>query len=245
MSEAIKSSIILAMADSLDTNELGSAIRILARLIEKNSHIPLRNLHIIAGVTKDEWIKISPNILPYFSINETHIALLDTFLDIPQVASNARQPRKGITPPLFPETKGHYRPESLPSYLASRPKEITLRKAIYDTGIRLLMKNGLSEKVSRGILSNFIKTYDIGDIASVLEDAKKQIDIIDTHSWIVAGLKKRSQQKTRDEITSRENNKTKKQQMSEKTKRDIIQRNRTLDKLRFGKKQKIPAPSLK
>jgi hypothetical protein len=192
MGEAIKSSIIISMVETLDLNELGAAVRILARLIEKKTPIPLKTIHLVTGLNKAEWLEISPSVLAFFSISETHIALQDTFLNIPQIAADARKPRKGITSPMFPDNPVGHRPEALPSYLAARPKAVTLKQAIYDTGLRLLMNHGMTEKMGRAVLSNFITTYTAGEVAIVMEEARKQNELSDPHSWMVAQLRRRA-----------------------------------------------------
>lgn len=192
MSDAIKSSLIVSMAETLDLRELGAATRILARLVEKKGPIPVKTAHLVAGVSKEEWDTIKEDILVCFSHNETEIALTDALLSLPTVATEPRKVRAGKTVPLFPENPKGHQPEKLPSYLAKRPKTVTLRQAIYDTGIRLLMGQNMTERTARGILSNLLTSYPAGDIAEVLEKASREKTLEDPHSWVVAQLRTRA-----------------------------------------------------
>lgn len=192
MTDAIKSSIIISLAESLDLRELGAATRILARLIEKKGPIPVKNAHLVAGLSKEEWEQNKEDILACFSHNETEIALTDAYLSIPKVAQDAQKIRRGQTAPLFPEQPKGHTPESLPSYLAKKPKGISIRAAIYDMGIRLLMGNNMTEKTARGVLSNLLMTYSAGDVAEAIEFATKEKGIKDPHSWMVAHLRQKN-----------------------------------------------------
>jgi hypothetical protein len=184
MNDAIKSSIILTMAENLDLKELGVATRILARLIEKKGSIPLKSAHIVAGVGKEEWLEIQDSVLACFPHSETTIALGEIFLEIPAIATDAKPSRKGKTVPLFPATQDGHKPTSLPNYLAKRPKGVTIKQAIYDSGLRLFMAQNMS---------NLLSTYPAGEVAGAIEEAKAQQSLSDPHSWIVAFLRQKAQ----------------------------------------------------
>ena len=111
MTDAVKSATIISMADSLDLKELGAATRILARLLEKKGPIPMKNAHLVAGLSKKDWSNCKEDILTCFSCNDTEIALNDALLSIPSITTELGKPRKGKTNPLFPEYKWPKNPD--------------------------------------------------------------------------------------------------------------------------------------
>jgi hypothetical protein len=193
MIDAIKSSILLSMADSLELVELGAATRILARLIEKKGPLPRRTAHLVAGVSKEDWNAMEASVLACFAHTDTDILLGSAAHPIPAVASEAKPQRKGKTAPLFPTQDPSHKPTQLPRYLAQRPKGVTIKQAVYDTGLRLLMAKNMTEKVARSILANLLATYPAGDVASAIEAAQAQPTLADPHSWIVANLRQKAQ----------------------------------------------------
>lgn len=190
MRDAIRASLILAMAESLEPLELGAAVRILARLLEKKAPIPRKTVRLVAGVDNEQWAAMENDVLAHFLVEGDSVALANATHPIESMVQDAKPARKGSTPPLFLKTdhKGPA-PETLPAYLAKNPVTRTIKSAIYDTGVRLLMGTGLTEKIARQTISNWLKDYNEGAVAEALADAQQRTDLSDPHSWILARLR--------------------------------------------------------
>lgn len=190
MRDAIKSSLLVQMAEGLETVELGAAVRILVRLIEKKSALPEKTLHLTAGVDKETWLGMSDSVLAFFTRTDKGITIEGAEHPIESVATAPKKPKRGTTAPLFPQTpQGAPKPESLPSYLAARPVPVSIRRAIYDTGLRVLMAHGVSEKIGRSTIAGWLKAYPDGAVAEAIAAAQERDDLDDPHSWIVARLR--------------------------------------------------------
>lgn len=190
MREAIRASLILAMAESLEPLELGAAVRILARILEKKGPIPRKTVRLVAGVDAKQWADMENHVLRHFVVDDETINLDTATHPIETVAQNAKPVRKGSTAPLFPPTptKGPA-PETLPAYLAKNPEGVSIKRAIYDTGIRVLMGTGLTEKIARETISKWLKDYSEGAVAEAIADARQRTDLSDPHSWILSRLR--------------------------------------------------------
>lgn len=245
MNEAVKSSILLSMSESLDNKELGAAVRLLLRILEKKTAIPLRGAHISAGVSKEEWNDIKEDVLFFFKTTETHVSVTGVLDTTPSIASEPQKTRKGKTTPLFPETEYGDKISQLPNYLIKKEKPITVKQAVYDTGIRLFIGNGMTERMARSVVSNFLKTYEAGDVAAVFDQARKEEELSDPHSWIVAQLRRKAQQAKTKQRGARGSihilpesmapvAATK--QMSEETAEEIRKRNLALSRRSYGAK---------
>lgn len=240
--DAIKASLIVEMVDTLEPLELGVAVRILARLIEKKKPLPVKTLHVIAGVDKDSWETMKENVLPFFAIEKENVLLKNGAHPIESISQVAAPKKKGVTAPLFLETpKGAPKPETLPAYLASRPVPVSIRKAIYDTGIRVLMeRGGASEKIARTTIASWLKAYPESAIAEAIAAAKEQTELNDPHSWIVARLRAaargvRVHPASAAPTTSLPRAKPGDNNgMSDKTFHDVLQKNKTLTARRLG-----------
>jgi len=190
MRDAIKSSFLIRMADDLDLLELGAAVRIMARILEKKAPLPNKNLHLVAGVDKAAWEAMAPSVLAHFACGDKGVSMGDASHPIESVAGPAKAVRKGTTPPLFPPVpKGAAKPESLPAYLAARSKPVSIRSAIYDTGLRVLMHHGVAEKIARSTIAGWLKAYSESAVAEAIAAAQERTDLDDPHSWIVARLR--------------------------------------------------------
>lgn len=190
MRHAVKTSMLATMAESLEPIELGAAVRILVRLMEKATPVPRKTIHLVAGVDKAAWAGMEAAVLAHFPHTDEQVMLGDAAHPISPIAGDAKPVRAGITPPLFPETpKGVPAPQNLPAYLAKRPKAVSLRTAIYDTGVRLLLQAGLTEAVARAVITAWLKDYNEGIVADALAAAQEHKDIVDVHSWIAARLR--------------------------------------------------------
>lgn len=190
MRDAIKSSFVVRMADSLEPLELGAAVRLMIRIMEKKTALPEKNLHLVAGVDKETWAVMADSVLAHFVRTDKGLTLADAAHPIEPVAGGTKPPRKGTTPALFPQSpKGAPKPESLPAYLAARPTPVSIRTAIYDTGIRVLMTHGVGEKTARATIASWLKSYTESAVAEAVASARQRTDLDDPHSWIVARLR--------------------------------------------------------
>ena len=191
MRDAIKSSFLIQMAEALEPVELGAGVRILVRLLEKKSPLPEKTIHLVAGIDKDSWSGMADQVLAFFCVGPKGVSLQDAAHPIEPIASETKAtPRKGRTAPLFVEPpKGAARPETLPAYLAARPTPVSIRKAIYDTGLRVLMAGGASEKNARATIAGWLKAYTESAVAEAIAAAQERSDLSDPHSWIVARLR--------------------------------------------------------
>jgi hypothetical protein len=178
------------MAESLEPLELGAAVRILARILEKKGPIPRKTVRLVAGVDAKEWAEMEADVLRHFHVDDETINLDTPAHPIETIAQDAKPTRKGSTPPLFPSAPSTGpAPAALPAYLAKNPVGVSLKRAIYDTGIRVLMGTGLSEKIARQTISNWLKDYSEGAVAEAIADARQRTDLSDPHSWILARLR--------------------------------------------------------
>jgi hypothetical protein len=190
MRDAIRASLILAMAESLEPLELGAAVRILARILEKKGPITRKTVRLVAGVDAQQWAAMEADVLQHFCVDDETINIDKASHPIEPMAQDAKPLRKGSTPPLFPRAQGTGpAPETLPAYLAKNPVGVSLKRAIYDTGIRVLMGTGLTEKIARQTISNWLKDYSEGAVAEAIADAQQRTDLSDPHSWILARLR--------------------------------------------------------
>lgn len=245
MNGAVKSSILLHMSETLDNKELGAAVRLLLRIMEKKSPLPLRGAHISAGVSKEEWNTMKDDVLFFFKTTDTHVSVTGFVDATPTIAMEPKKTRKGKTAPLFPETVYGDKISQLPSYLIKKDKPITVKQAVYDTGIRLFIENGMTERMARSVVSSFLKTYEAGDVAAVFDQARKEEDLSDPHSWIVAQLRRKSQQaKTKQKgkrgsihiLPDSMAPVAPTKQMSEETAEEIKKRNLALSRRNYGTK---------
>ena len=156
MREAISAAILTELSCELSNEELGAAIRLIARLCETKRPISIRTAHISAGMDKPSWSEISDAVLSFFHVTESGI-------DLPKDADvsddkdhNVISVRRGqgemnmIVNPM--------RRPQVPQYATQeKPPNVSIRKAIYDQALGLFKDAGMSENTARGILASMLK----------------------------------------------------------------------------------------
>jgi hypothetical protein len=189
MREAISAAILTELSYELSNEELGAAVRLIARLCETNRPISLRTAHISAGMDKDSWGELSKAVLQFFDVSDRGIDLpgdgstQDGTEESKVVSIKERQNEMN----LFVRTS---RRPQVPQYAAAeKPPNVSIRKAIWDQAITLFKGAGMSEKSARSVLASMLKNYPEGDVAMAVSDACAKDALAEPHTWIFGRLK--------------------------------------------------------
>jgi hypothetical protein len=188
MREAISAAILTELSCELGNEELGAAIRLIARLCETNRPVSIRTAHISAGMDKASWAEVSESVLQFFHVSDAGIDLPQNAEAEPQVEDNVVSIKERPNElNLF--VRPMRRPQ-VPQYAtAEKPPNVSIRKAIYDQAIALFKEANMSEKTARAILATMLKNYPEGDVAMAVSDACRKDALAEPHTWIFGRLK--------------------------------------------------------
>lgn len=188
MKEAISAAVLTELSCELSNEELGSAVRLIARLCETKRPISVRTAHIAAGMDKPSWLEISPAVLAFFEVTETEITL-PTGADVSDDPEVEVLSSRRVQSELRIAVSPNRRPQ-VPQYATTeKPPNVSIRKAIWDQAIHLFSDAGMSEKTSRSVLAGMLKNFPEGDVAMAVSDASSQDALAEPHTWILGRLR--------------------------------------------------------
>lgn len=191
MTGAIPVGLLTELSCELSNEELGAAVRLIARLCEVQRPIPLKTVHISAGMDKKSWLEISDSILAFFEVTDTDISLpVIEQQDDEQMISIRTSNRE-----LAMNVRSRSRPKVPHYHEAEKPEAISIRKAIFDQGVALFQREGKSMNTARSMLATLLKNYSEGDVAMAISDAATKDAIAEPYSFILARLKSNSKKK--------------------------------------------------
>lgn len=176
MSQAIHAKILAQLSDSLNNEELGAAVRILVRLIERGEPLPLRNLHIVAGVGKNEWTAMQDAVCSGFVIENEHVTL-ENWIHTIKPASR-KTPTK-----TSPEQESMF--ESLarivttPAPKAARTLTLDSEsnkttRHLHTEGVELFERNGYTKMAAQRAVGRLIKTYSAEHLLGAIRQIRKE-----------------------------------------------------------------------
>jgi len=179
------------MANSLENEELGAAVRLLCRMLATDRPVPVHRAAVIARLSGEKWEECSPDILEPFDVVDGHIghaALAEA--QLPK-AAEPEKPRAGRTDhlPIISPT----RQVASPTYpLPGPPERLSIKKAAFDVMVSLFARANLSENTARSIMAGLLKNWPEGDVYEAISAADRQVELVDPKSWIVASLQRHS-----------------------------------------------------
>ena len=179
------------MAASLDNEELGAAVRLLARILSKGVPVDASRARTICQMDAASWSGSEAAILENFLVHEgriSHAALEEASL--PPVSSAAKS-RAGSTPdiPLVQPT----RDLQVPGFATrSRPELISFKKTAFDLIVDLFARCEQSENTARAVLAGLLKSWPEGDVYTAIQAAHGQGYLVQPRSWIVKHLQNNS-----------------------------------------------------
>ncbi len=198
MIKGIDTQHVAEMATALTNDELGAAIRLLSRIATTGKPATAQRVPVICQVSPSVWDEIKDGVLEHFSVLEDgrigH-ALLDN-ATLPEAERPSRL-RAGQTPDMPFHHLGQPSRQVPKHAAAGRPEPISIRKAAFDTAVRVFKNADQSESTARTAMSVFLKDWPEGDVYWAFDQADRQESLVDPRSWITACLKQRSKPNTR------------------------------------------------
>jgi len=183
---------ISAMAEAMDNEELGAAMRLLAHIMKQQKPMPFNRARSVAQVSRSQWQEIEPVILSHF-IQEgdmlSHKCL--TLPDLPSVGTQERVLSQPGTLPL--PLVEPVRTVVAPAY-ASRdvPERISIKGTAFKMIADIFAPTEQSPNTARAVLAGLLKAWPEGDVYAALNAAQRAGDIADPRSWLTAHLQRNS-----------------------------------------------------
>lgn len=197
MRRAINAKHIVEMSASLDNDELGAAVRILAKIAHTGRSVPMSRMTVIAQMSDAAWAASSAAILEFFEVDATgnvaHAIMAEN--QIPDVSLPVRT-AYGHTPeiPLVEPTRVLRTPKHVSR---ETPDSVSIKKAAFDTLVRLFHNSNQSEHSARSVMASLLKNWPEGDVYRAVYKADCQEFLADPKSWIIGHLKSESAPITR------------------------------------------------
>jgi uncharacterized protein YdaU (DUF1376 family) len=179
------------MANGLENDELGGAIRLLNRIVSTGRPVASGRVRTICQMSEERWTESSSEILMYFikvGDHITHRILEDA--QLPPASTKSRQ-RVGVTPemPIVHPTKTH----QVPQYASrERPELISMKKTAYKMMAEIFSRSDQTENAARALLASLLKNWPEGDVYEAISAAEKQRYLVDPRSWIIKHLQRES-----------------------------------------------------
>jgi hypothetical protein len=189
---------VVEMATALTNEELGAAVRLLSRIASTGKPATTNRAPVICQVSPAAWSDIKEGILEHFVLLDddriSHEILNSAAL--PEAERPAKM-RAGQTPEMPFHQLGQPSHQVPRHAAAGRPEPISIRKAAFDTAVRVFKNADQSESTARTALGTFLKDWPEGDVYWAFDQADRQENLIDPRAWITACLKQRSKPTTR------------------------------------------------
>jgi uncharacterized protein YdaU (DUF1376 family) len=189
---------VAEMATALTNDELGAAIRLLSRIATTGKPATAKRAPVICQVSSTEWEEIKEGVLEHFAmLDDGRIghAILEA-ASLPEAERPAKA-RSGQTPDMPFHQLGQPSRQVPRHSAAGRPEPISIRKAAFDTAVRVFKNADQSESTARAAMSVFLKDWPEGDVYWAFDQADRQESLVDPRAWITACLKQRSKPNTR------------------------------------------------
>jgi hypothetical protein len=197
MRRAINSKHIVEMSASLDNDELGAAVRILAKIASTGRPVPLSRMTVLTQMSEDAWAASSDAILEFFSVDESgnvsHSVVVENQIPDISIAAPSVVGRTSEMPLVEPT-----RVQRVPRHISREaPDSVSIKKAAFDTLVRLFENSNQTDNAARSVMGSLLKNWPEGDVYRAVYKAGCQEFIADPKSWIIGCLKSESMPTTR------------------------------------------------
>lgn len=185
------------LSEKLTPEELGFAIRMIAYQSHAGMGIHDEIAPSYFRIQKKRWNRISTSLEKVFKKEDDRwVYPLKNNKQINEFANvNEEKTTKTQNPVVIKQTR-----IKQPSLFTTRPsgpkakisqpdpaikKQSSLAETVFDIGITLLTDRGRTETNARACIAKLVKDYDIGFVASAINDAhRRQDQIVEPYSWI-------------------------------------------------------------
>ena len=172
MNKAIKASTLSELSDSLSNEELGAAVRLLVRILERGEPLPMRNIHIAAGVTKESWDAMADAVLSFFDVSDNRLNVAHWLHSIQSASTSTKKSTRKKQEDLF-LTVAEIVTTPAPKSLQKKQQEnvASVRSQVFEKGTKHFEANGFSSTAAKKAVARLCKTYDENKLLEAFADA--------------------------------------------------------------------------